>query len=218
MKRIAILTTGNAPLGTEMAAKLNKGSRYRVGLVPSSLANAEFGILYSALMKENVEMLILENYDRRLPENFPIEIMEILPEDDADSAIKRLIGSEQPEDSANTGATPPPPPRHEEPSAVRQDEYRERPLESYMRTEAPAEREPMPPTYLVWSIVATLLCCFIPGVVAIIFSAMVSSRYFAGDTEGARRASRMAEIWIILSIVLGIVTFTLYIPMMMIAG
>ncbi len=77
--------------------------------------------------------------------------------------------------------------------------------------------DPMPPTYLVWSVVTTILCCLIPGIVAIIFSAQVSSKFYQGDIEGARRASRNAEIWIIISFVLGVLTNTLYLPLM-IAG
>ncbi len=75
----------------------------------------------------------------------------------------------------------------------------------------------MPPTYLVWSVVTTILCCLIPGIVAIIFSAQVSSKFYQGDIEGARRASRNAEIWIIISFVLGVLSNTLYLPLM-IAG
>lgn len=77
---------------------------------------------------------------------------------------------------------------------------------------------PMPSTYLIWSILVTVFCCFIPGIIAIIFSSQVSSRYYAGDMEGARRASRMAEIWIIVSFVLGVLTATLYLPFMLIGG
>ncbi|MDE7346410.1 MAG: CD225/dispanin family protein [Muribaculaceae bacterium] len=73
--------------------------------------------------------------------------------------------------------------------------------------------EPMPPTFLVWSVIMTILCCTIPGIVAIIYSAKVSSRFYEGDMEGARRASRNAEIWIIISFVLGVITNTLYIPL-----
>ncbi|MDE5996949.1 MAG: CD225/dispanin family protein [Muribaculaceae bacterium] len=73
--------------------------------------------------------------------------------------------------------------------------------------------EPMPPTYLVWSVIMTILCCTIPGIVAIIFSAKVSSKFYQGDIEGARRASHNAEIWIIISFVLGVLSNTLYIPL-----
>ena len=73
--------------------------------------------------------------------------------------------------------------------------------------------EPMPDTYLVWSVIITILCCLIPGIVAIIYSASVSSKYFRGDIEGAKRASRNAQIWCIISIVTGIIWATLYIPL-----
>ncbi len=80
-----------------------------------------------------------------------------------------------------------------------------------------APPDPMPPTYLVWSVVTTILCCLIPGIVAIIFSAQVSTKFYQGDIEGARRASRNAEIWIIISFVLGVISNTLYLPLL-IAG
>lgn len=79
-------------------------------------------------------------------------------------------------------------------------------------------QEPMPSTWLIWSVLVTVFCCFIPGIIAIIFSSMVSSRYYSGDIEGARRASRAAEAWIIVSVVLGVVAATLYIPFMLIGG
>ncbi|MDE5876809.1 MAG: CD225/dispanin family protein [Muribaculaceae bacterium] len=82
--------------------------------------------------------------------------------------------------------------------------------------QSPQDMPPMPPTYLLWSVLALVLCCMIPGIVAVIFSAQVSSRYYRGDIEGSRRASRMAEIWIIVSFVLGVLSATLYLPMMLI--
>lgn len=77
--------------------------------------------------------------------------------------------------------------------------------------------EAMPPTYLIWSVLCVVCCCFVPGIIAIVFSSQVSSRYYAGDIEGARRASRNAEIWIIVSFVLGVLSATLYLPLMMIS-
>ena len=76
--------------------------------------------------------------------------------------------------------------------------------------------EPMPPTYLIWAILITVFCCFIPGIVAIVFSSQVSTRYYSGDIEGAWRASRNAEAWIIVSFVLGVLAATLYVPFMLI--
>ncbi len=73
----------------------------------------------------------------------------------------------------------------------------------------------MPPAYLVWSVVMTVLCCLPAGVVAIIFSSQVSSKFYAGDFEGAKRASERAQIWIIVSFVLGVLGNTLYLPLML---
>ena len=78
------------------------------------------------------------------------------------------------------------------------------------------DREEMPKSYLVWAIVVTILCCLVPGVVAIIFASQVSSKYYSGDIEGAKRASRNAEIWIIVSFVLGVLSATLYLPIALI--
>lgn len=84
---------------------------------------------------------------------------------------------------------------------------------------APApESERMPPTYLVWSILSVIFCCAIPGVVAIVYSTLVSSRFYAKDYEGSRKASEMAQIWIIASIVLGVVTSTVMFPLMLAGG
>lgn len=76
-----------------------------------------------------------------------------------------------------------------------------------------APREPMPDTYLVWSVIITILCCLIPGIIAIVYSASVSSKYYAGNIEGAKRASRNAQIWCIVSVVAGVIWATLYIPL-----
>lgn len=73
----------------------------------------------------------------------------------------------------------------------------------------------MPPNYLLWSVLATVFCCFIPGIVGIFFSSQVSSRFFRGDIAGAEKASRNAQIWIIVSFVLGMITSTLYFPLML---
>ncbi|MDE6297826.1 MAG: CD225/dispanin family protein [Muribaculaceae bacterium] len=74
------------------------------------------------------------------------------------------------------------------------------------------EAEKMPPTYMLWSVLALVLCCFPPAIVAIVYSSQVSSRFYARDYEGAKKSSERAQIWIIVSIVLGIVGAALYIP------
>lgn len=102
--------------------------------------------------------------------------------------------------------TPPEVPKMEEPRSREEPRFRE---------ESNKNREPMPSTWLIWSILVTVFCCFIPGIVAIIFSSQVTSRYFAGDIEGAKRSSRNAEIWIIISVVAGVIAATLYLPFML---
>ncbi len=86
----------------------------------------------------------------------------------------------------------------------------QQPMQGGQYYRQPGQAEPMPSTFLLWSILSTIFCCFIPGIVAIVFSSMVSSRYYARDYEGSRKASKMAEIWIIVSIVLGVVSAPFY--------
>lgn len=79
---------------------------------------------------------------------------------------------------------------------------------------SPAD-EPMPPAWLLWSVLATLFCCTAAGIVAIVYSSQVSSRYWRGDIEGARRASRRAEAWIIASVVVGVALNAFWLPLML---
>lgn len=73
-------------------------------------------------------------------------------------------------------------------------------------TDAVEESRPeRPRTYLGWGIAAIILCCMVPAIVAVIYSTFVTSRYNDGDYEGARRASETAEMWLLVSIVAGIV-------------
>lgn len=115
--------------------------------------------------------------------------------------------------------TPPPTPEDEGKVEIRIDpDYATIPPQPQFHQKRNNEpEEVMPPTYLIWSILCAVFCCFIPGIVAIVFSSQVSSRYYSGDIEGAKRASRMAEIWIIASVVIGVVSATLYFPFMLIS-
>lgn len=94
-------------------------------------------------------------------------------------------------------STPPP-----SPSAVpaQQPGYGNQPNPLYAE-----ERPAMPSTYLGWNIAATVLCCIPCGIIGIIFSAMVRNKYDYGDYAGAQNASKWASIWLILSVVLGII-------------
>lgn len=73
----------------------------------------------------------------------------------------------------------------------------------------PAEK---PKSHLLVAILITLFCCTIPGIVAIVYGASVSSRLAMGDYEGAQKASKRAEGWIIAGFVLGLLSATVYMP------
>lgn len=112
-------------------------------------------------------------------------------------------------------ATPPPFPQSFSQQPPAPQPFGQQPPAPHM--EMSGHTEPMPETYLVWSVLATVLCCLIPGVVAIVYSTMVSSRYYAKDYEGARRASEKAQYWIIASVVLGVITAAVYLPLSLFA-
>lgn len=64
--------------------------------------------------------------------------------------------------------------------------------------------------YLILSILSTLCCCLPFGVVGIVFSAKINSSMAAGNLEEAQKNAKMARIWIIVSFVLGILTWVIY--------
>ena len=71
----------------------------------------------------------------------------------------------------------------------------------------------MPSSNLLWAILSLVFCCAPASIVAIVFAARVSSLYYSGQYEASARASRNAEIWIIVSIVLGVVMSTFSLPL-----
>jgi hypothetical protein len=79
-------------------------------------------------------------------------------------------------------------------------------------------RQPMPKTWLVESILATIFCCLPFGIAGIVNAASVSSRYNAGDFEGAQRASQQAGKWTKWSFWLGISVVIIYVLIYVIFG
>ncbi len=51
------------------------------------------------------------------------------------------------------------------------------------------------PTYLVFAILATILCCLPAGIPAIVYAAQVNGKLQAGDIAGAQLASKNAKMW-----------------------
>lgn len=58
--------------------------------------------------------------------------------------------------------------------------------------------------YLILSIISTLCCCIPLGIVAIIYSAKISSLLAGGRQDEARKAAKTAKIWIIIAFAAGI--------------
>ncbi len=85
----------------------------------------------------------------------------------------------------------------------------------YRQQYNPPEGE-KPKTWLVESIITTVACCFfgaiggIAGIIAIIFSSQVDSRWAKGDAEGAQKASENAKLSLIIALVVGGLIFLLY--------
>lgn len=67
-----------------------------------------------------------------------------------------------------------------------------------------------PDSYMALSILATLLCCLPFGIVAIIAASKVDTLWNSGKHEEARRASRAARNWVIISAITAVVLYVFY--------
>lgn len=68
-----------------------------------------------------------------------------------------------------------------------------------------------PPTYLVLSVLVTLFCCLIFGIVGIVYAAKVDPAWNAGLYDEAREYSRKARNWALLGMSLSILLGILYV-------
>jgi hypothetical protein len=73
------------------------------------------------------------------------------------------------------------------------------------------------PNYLVFAILATVLCCLPAGIPAIIYAAQVNGKLQAGDIAGAQAASNNAKMWCWIAFGLGL-AFCLMYGLLMAAG
>jgi hypothetical protein len=60
------------------------------------------------------------------------------------------------------------------------------------------------PNYLVFAILATVLCCLPAGIPAIVYAAQVNGKLQRGDFAGAQSASNNAKLWCWISFGLGL--------------
>lgn len=58
------------------------------------------------------------------------------------------------------------------------------------------EDSPRPSNYLPQAILATICCCIIAGIVAIVFAAQVNGKFDSGDRDGAEKAAAKAKLWV----------------------
>lgn len=77
---------------------------------------------------------------------------------------------------------------------------------------------PPPKTYLLESILVTVLCCLPLGIVGIVNASKVESRYYAGDVEQAHYYSREAKKWTKYGAIGGAVFVVLYIGIILVGA
>lgn len=73
----------------------------------------------------------------------------------------------------------------------------------------PHQQRP-PKNWLVESIIVTIFCCQLLGIISIIYASMVESRFYRGDVAGAERAARTAKMLVLISASLGIFLIILF--------
>lgn len=75
-----------------------------------------------------------------------------------------------------------------------------------------------PDNYLVWAILATLLCCLPAGVVSIIFATKVDTLWAQGQWNEAISASNSAKQWAIISAVAAVIVIAFYVVVTLVAA
>lgn len=66
----------------------------------------------------------------------------------------------------------------------------------------PDSQQNFPPkTWLVESVLVTVFCCQILGIIGIINAASVESKFYRGDIPGAQKASKLAKQMVIWSVI-----------------
>lgn len=126
--------------------------------------------------------------------------------------------SEHSEESehSESSVTPPPVPQPPVPQPPElQHAMPQPPMPQPPMPQPPVAPEAEAPTNLVWAVIATVMCCQITGVIAIAYGVMTSSANSVGNYENARRYSYIAQIWVMVSIVLGLIYMPIALLMMM---
>lgn len=83
---------------------------------------------------------------------------------------------------------------------------------------ASGQRPPLPDNYLIWSIVATVLCCLPTGIVAIVKAAKVNGLHANGQHLEAQEAAKSAKKWCWISVGLGLAAMVVFTAMGLLGG
>ncbi|GAB5399613.1 MAG: hypothetical protein Aureis2KO_11980 [Aureisphaera sp.] len=72
------------------------------------------------------------------------------------------------------------------------------------------ENQPKPKNYLVESILVTIFCCLIFGILGIINASKVNSEYEKGNYDAAAKASADAKKWVIWAVISWVILAIIY--------
>lgn len=97
-----------------------------------------------------------------------------------------------------------------EPQGIKYPQMQETPRGQQQMQQTPK----CPPTYIIWSVLLTVLCCNVIGIIPIITGVSVTSKYNNYNFEGARRSSQTTEWWLMITIV----TSLMMLPLSIIAA
>ncbi|XP_070310928.1 proline rich transmembrane protein 1B [Odocoileus virginianus] len=82
---------------------------------------------------------------------------------------------------------------------------------------APAERRPLPKDYMVESVLATLFCCLLTGLIAVVYSHETRAALARGDLAQAQEASRKARLLVLFSLLFGVFVSTSWVIYVVVA-
>lgn len=75
---------------------------------------------------------------------------------------------------------------------------------------------PLRPSNWIWLSVLVTLCCFpIFGIIGIVNGMQVNPSYYAGDYDRAERLSKRARMWSIIGLVVGVIYYVIMLTTMM---
>lgn len=77
---------------------------------------------------------------------------------------------------------------------------------------------PPPDNYLVWAILSTVLCCLPLGIVSIIKSTQVNSKWQMGDIAGAQQAAQDAKKFAMWGAIISVIVWVLYVIFIIVLG